>query len=381
MATKINARSPYYIKVSNASLNYATLNLYIYTGIFTTNKPVTAQYSITKTELGTNNYVVFEISELVRDYIEIEFDGNYNSQCVWVEADVTLYNSVGSSIGTSNTDYIALDGYGYFEEGVNPELSRGLLQSNKTIFRYDDTNVRVPIFTEDTNSVAFFYQGVEKRVQTVSTSTNTNGQIDYITVSGSDNNDTYKERVVDDGGTFEDSTCLANFLNKIDIGKVDEVWVNTDLGTDIIQIKTVNCSRYEPYKVTFVNKFGVLQDIWFFRKSTESMNVKSEEFKASIFSQDTLSYKTYQHQRQSYFVQGQDTISMNTGFLNDDYNQVIQELMLSEQVWLTKITDDEVILPIIPKTKSVTFKTSLNDRLANYTIEFDMAFDKINNIR
>ncbi len=203
MATKINVRSPFYIKPTNGSLVSATMQLYIYTGVFTTNKPASAQYTITKNEIDNNNYVVFEVSELVRDYIDIEFDGEYDSQTVWVESDITMYDAAdggGSSVGTSNTDYIAFDGYGYFHEGTNPELSRGLLLSNNTIFRLNYDNVRIPVFTEDTNSVTFLYKGEEKRTQTVSSSTNTNGQIDYITVSGLDDNDTYRERVVNDGG-------------------------------------------------------------------------------------------------------------------------------------------------------------------------------------
>jgi len=80
--------------------------------------------------------------------------------------------------------------------------------------------------------------------------------------------------------------------------------------------------------------------------------------------------------------QGKDKISMNTGFINDDYNSVIEELLLSEQVWYTKITEtEEKIIPVIPLTKSVTYKTSLNDQLSDYTVEFEEAFDKINNIR
>jgi hypothetical protein len=56
--------------------------------------------------------------------------------------------------------------------------------------------------------------------------------------------------------------------------------------------------------------------------------------------------------------------------------------LLSEQVYYTEITETaEVVVPVIPLTKSVTYKTSVNDRLANYTIEFENAFDKINNIR
>ena len=41
--TKLNARSPYYIKVDDVNLSYATLQLYVYTGVFTTDKRVTAQ--------------------------------------------------------------------------------------------------------------------------------------------------------------------------------------------------------------------------------------------------------------------------------------------------------------------------------------------------
>jgi len=384
MATKINVRSPFYIKASNASLASASLDLYIYTGVFTTDKPASAQYAITKNEIDSNNYVVFEIAELVRDYIEIEFDGEYDSQCVWVEADITMYDAAdggGSSVATSNTDYIALDGYGYFHEGTNPELSRGLLMSNRSIFRLNDSNVRIPVFTEDTNSVAFYYQGTLKRTLTISDSTNTNAQIDYVTVSGSDNTDTYEERVVADGGTLEVSGCLTDFLNTIDIGLVDEVWVATDAGVDILKINTVDECKYEPYKVTFVNKYGALQDVWFFKKSVETTDVTSEQFKASIFSQDTLSYKTYQHQQQAFMAQGKDRITMNTGYINDDHNAVMEELLLSEQVWYTKITDEELIVPVIPRTKTITYKTSVNDKLVDYTVEFEEAFDKINNIR
>jgi hypothetical protein len=64
-------------------------------------------------------------------------------------------------------------------------------------------------------SVSFLYKGEVKRVQTVSSSTNTNAQIDYITVSGSDNTDTYKERVLADGGIYEDNSLLDAFLDTI----------------------------------------------------------------------------------------------------------------------------------------------------------------------
>jgi len=409
MATRINVRSPFYIKVEPSANTITTvrMELYVYTGAkLTTPTSSELRYTVDKTPLGSNNYVVFEISELVRDYLDIEFDGDYTSHAVWVRPDFTI-TTTGGTENPTEVDYIALDGYTYFEDGVqsadSPLSTVGALISNKTIFRLDDSNVSIPVYTGDTNSVAFYYQGALKRTETISTSTNTNGQIEYISVAGENTDDsenvnaaTYEERVLEDGGVFEDSVCLQNFLDTIDIGLVDEVWVNYDTGTtftgasntstedtktDIIKIKTADCSIYMPIKVTFVNKYGALQDLWFRLKSTETTDVRGESYKRSVFSEATLSYKTHQHQKQSFQVNGSDRITMNTGYLNDDHNAVMEELMLSEQVWMTKLTDEELVLPISPRTKSITYKTSLNDRLANYTVEFDMAFDKINNIR
>ena len=390
MAIKINVRSPYYVKASNASLASATLSLYIYTGTFTTDKGA-AKYTITKNEISTNNYVVFEIAELVRDYLDIEFDGEYDSQTVWVEADIEMFDAInggGSSLGTTSTDYIAFDGYGYFEDAINPELSRTYLQSNYKIFRPSDQNVRVPVFTEDTDSVSFLYKGEVKRVQSISSSTNTNGQIDYITVSGADNTDNYKERVLADGGTLEDNSLLDAFLDSVDIGLVDELYINSDSGTEAVKISTEPCSKYEPYKVTFINKFGALQDMYFSLKSTSSLNTKGETYKSNVVDFGTLTYDTYKPQVSQYNKMGKESISLNTNYLSEEYNEVIKQLMMSEQVWLTRLDNPapdsnnlETVLAVIPKTQSVTYKTSLNDRLVQYTVDFDYAFDKINTVR
>ena len=390
MANKINIRSPYYVKVSNGSLASATMELFIYTGIFTTDKG-TAKYTITKNEIGTNNYVVFEIAELVRDYLDIEFNGEYDSQTVWVEADIELFSGInggGSSLGTTSTDYIAFDGFGYFEEGINAELSRTYLQSNKEIFRPNDFNTRVPVFTEDTDSVSFLYQGEVKRVQAVTSSTNTNAQIDYITVSGSDNTDAYKERVLADGGVFEDNSLLQAFLNAVDIGLVDELYINSDSGTEVIKIRTEPCSKYEPYKVTFVNKFGALQDMFFSLKSIQSLTTTGETYKANAVDFGTLTYDTYKPQVAQYNKLGKESITLNTDYVSEQYNEVIKQLMMSEQVWLTRLDDPapdsnnlETVLAVIPKTQSLTYKTSLNDRLVQYTVDFDYAFDKMNTVR
>ena len=133
MSTIINARSPYYIKVEPATgtLSSASMELFIYAGTFTTDKPSTATYTISKDIIGSNNYVVYEITELIRDYLITEY-GSFATDGVWVEADITLTKTSGSE--TQNKDYLAFDGYGYFEDGVNPRTS-----TNPAVTKVDST--------------------------------------------------------------------------------------------------------------------------------------------------------------------------------------------------------------------------------------------------
>ena len=42
---------------------------------------------------------------------------------------------------------------------------------------------------------------------------------------------------------------------------------------------------------------------------------------------------------------------------------------------------NNITTPVKVKTSSMTFKTSVNDRLIEYTIDFEEAYDYINNIR
>jgi hypothetical protein len=154
----------------------------------------------------------------------------------------------------------------------------------------------------------------------------------------------------------------------------------TDAPYESIKVRTMHCDKYPDRKVTFVNKLGAFQDVYFFAKEVESINTTSEQYKANLMNFATVSYSG--HQYQSFNQQGRESITLNTGFVSEDYNEVLKQMMLSEKVWLTK-TDSEstFVYPVKPRTNSLTYQTSLNDKMVSYTVEFDYAFDKIQNIR
>ena len=93
---------------------------------------------------------------------------------------------------------------------------------------------------------------------------------------------------------------------------------------------------------------------------------------------DNGTYDIDVHQKRILNVQGRYNVSMNTGFIGEEMNEVFEQLLLSEQVWAYI---DNIVTPIDITTSQLTYKTSLNDRLINYTIGVDYAFGVINDLR
>ncbi len=385
MSAKINVRSPYYKKYTHNSLGYVDLTISVATGLLSGINSNDEKYSLRKYVKGSDNYVVFEIAELVRDYITTDFDGTYNNQTRWVRLFANLREDSGVSITTDTLDLIAVDGYGYFEEGINPELSRRLLTSNKVVWRPKDENIRICVFTEDAAEVLFLNNGTTVRTESLSSTTNTNAMLSYVSVSGDISADNYKQRVLsNDGGVYEENPLLISLDNYVDINLVDEIRVHRGGTYDKLKIRTMHCNKYPDRKITFVNKFGVFQDVYFFAKEVESINTTSDEYKSNTIDFTTAlpSYNVNKHQYKSFNVQAKEKIKLNTGLVSEDYNKIMKQMMMSEECWLTITTDeDSNIYPVKPKTNSLTYKTSLNDKLVSYSVDFDFAFDKIQNIR
>ena len=375
MSTKINVRSPYYIKRSYTSvptLNYATLSLYIYEGDLGTDKPASAQYTLTKTELNDGDYVVFEISELVRDYLVTEY-GSYSTDVVWVEADITAYAANGSSLGTVSYDYLAFDGYGYFEDGINPELSRQLLQSNTILYYNEGQDIVFPIFAEDLSTITL----------TSGAGANVNWEAvdDFWNLYDVSWGYALTPIVITDDGNTDQKIQYIRLTNSEELQDDDSITITSGVGgaTTVITLEEICEPKFTPLNVIFYNKFGALQNMWFFKKSITTLNTTSENYKSNILDfSSTPTYSTTSPQVQKFNVNGKEVITLNSGFYDEAYNEVVRQLMLSENVWIDNGTD---VLPVNVNTSSYTFQTRVNDKLIQHALDFEYAFDKINSVR
>lgn len=317
MANNIGVRSPRFVTVGSLGEVRFDLNVTI---------NGTLRYELVKI---VDDSATFEISELIRDYINISYNGtmpsasDYTTNSNGYIADVGLgweawdnVEATGSPAYYGGVSLVAYDGYKFFDEtGYNYSLpTSAVLLTSKTIWLPENT------------AGAFYY---------------TNGTILY----------------------------------KYDITTSQEG--NFTLVGQTVTVKRQDCSKHDPVKLVFVNRFGILQELWFFGKTTESTRVQGDQYKSSNISANG-SYNRYEHQFKKFDMHGKKTYVINSGFVDDGYNDSVNELLFSEQVWMHI---DNNVIPVNLLTSDVSYRTSLNDKLVQYTIEVEQAYDLISTMR
>jgi hypothetical protein len=130
--------------------------------------------------------------------------------------------------------------------------------------------------------------------------------------------------------------------------------------------------RYTPIDIFFQNKEGAEQVLTFFKKSTESLTITNEEYES-----DNGQPLNGFHQYVKYNVQGKQSFKVNSGFVKEDKNATFKELLFSRRVWSYV---NSQFIPLNVSSKTLELKTRANDRLINYEIGFDFAFNEINNV-
>ena len=328
-----------------ATLKTANLEIYIYTGTSGSYSSTDLKYTLQKQIISTETKIVFEFAELVRDYLNMTFNNDYTSITVWVTTVATLIDNSGVTFtyGSPVTNtYLAMDGYGYFEESINPQCSTDALITTNTIYIPENTAGKLPLYAPGVGKII-----IDSTTTQITDTGNSNQKIQYATIPANSS----EIKVYD-----TDDTTLKK----------------------TITIENVCEPKFSVFKITFVNKHGAFEDVYMFKKTVESFSVTDENYKSNIIDNSTVTYNTYKSQQTRYNVNAQSKIKLNTGYILEDANSTIEELFLSRNVW---IRFENKTLPVVPTSKEFTFKTSLNDKLINYTINFEFAFNKINNVR
>lgn len=279
----------------------------------------TLRYTLVKN--ASSNVTVFEIASLSKDYW---ISDTTTLDTVSISATWYAYDAVdggGSQLATATVTHTGFYGYSLFTGGVNQDIDPD---------DYELTNTggsQVIYLPDNTASFAYDMNSGTATKATISTSA--------TSVAATSGNYTWT-------------------------------------------IERICNPKYTPVLMTFINRNGVQQEHYFFLKSVESMSSKAENFKRNIFQYTGARYTTTEHQQQVFNKNGNIKYTLNTNYMIEAYNEVMEDILLSEYVWIT--FGGVTYNPVVVTSSSLTFKTSLNDRLIQYTLEVEQSNDIINNV-
>lgn len=321
---KIFIRNPYFIEIDEAAQTTGKVELYIWNKEST--KPSVPNYTLSKSVPSTNqNKLSWNVANYAKEFIKpvspvVVSSPTEESDLTWCYMQVISYSD---DVEVNDETYVCLNGYTSYSQGYNLSNSNPVVPLANGAITFQKTDTIVPY-------VNVFYEQGEYEIIGVGT----------LSV-GEDT--MYKIPLTED-------------LN----------------GDDYFEYTSIEvCEpKYTPVTCTFVNRYGGWQFLTFFKNSTEAIETEYKEFSMLP---SNIDYNVLQGQRRRFNHQGKQSIKCNTGWVPENYFELIQDLLLSEVVLLNG-------KPAVVKSKSSEKKTSLNNKVINYEIEFEYNYGLINDV-
>jgi hypothetical protein len=353
---KIFARSPFIIKVNETGQAGSKIEIFLWNSGASPSVP---QHKLSKPIPSlTNIETTYNISPYVREFINHNtWQTPYNTTTntptsQYCNVKVKRYKLAGGVYTLLDTiTYLGFDGYGYYEEGYNPQLGEYFLTPNKSYYYHYDENATIGATQLDSAGHFTFDRTGATYIQWTNLRT---GATTAVGLTGNDIKDT--PRVYSawyaDGNILEILDSDLNPLARYTFRPIQEC-------------------RNQVYVCDFVNKYGAWQREFFFGASNEQIDSTATTY--NLLQTDLVDYSTLEGQRKEFNANGVKSIKVNTGIRGESMNTPLQELMLSERILLNG-------LPVKLRSKSLAKLKVINTKIINYALDFEFANDIINSV-
>ena len=131
-----------------------------------------------------------------------------------------------------------------------------------------------------------------------------------------------------------------------------------------------NCSKYTPVRLHWMNRLGGFDAFNFDLKSEESTNVARKQYdqQAHTFTGTAWGYTKARRGRTQYDTQLSSMLKVNTNYLTEAESVWMESLFTSPEVY-QEVNNELVAVNI--DGRSIQKKTSLNDKLMQYTFKLE----------
>lgn len=145
---------------------------------------------------------------------------------------------------------------------------------------------------------------------------------------------------------------------------------NTALGTPIY-FDVVCKQKYPNIRIKWKNRYGQFDwfDFYMVNKQSFSTTARGYQPQLGTWTGTSLSYNQYDSSNLNYIVDSKQSISVNTDWVPENYNEIFKQLLVSEEIYWVKSQTD--LAPLTIATDSVTFKTGVVDKVIQYGFDFD----------
>lgn len=352
---RIFAHSPFIIQISESGQTSSKIEIFIWNG--TGSAPASPTYTISKPIPSTSNVATFyDVSEYIKEFLLFYSPQNIYASSAstptteWCNVRIKRYKNTSTLLDT--TDYVAFNGYGSYLDGYNPDLGQVSFDwNNITTYNYYNSGTY-----PETNT---FYRAGYFTAHLLST--------DYVKYTNLVTGSTSTLTVVADG--------VYNFPNVVSTwyaqGNKIEILNAVNAVVYSVKYKPTQECRYDVIAVDFVNKFGAWQRQHFFKAS-----YVTSEYVGETYNLKPAQYPDYlvsEGQRKEFNVNAKISIKLNSGFVDDSFAYIIDQILKSEKILVNGI-------PVTRKTKQLDFQREINTKMINYTLEFEASFNDINNV-
>ena len=387
------ARSPQFITgknnaLTNDQLQAMSLSLRIRTGVLSASGVF--NYQLSK-DYSINQVINFEVSDLIRSefyhdfsiWNDIGYTQSPQGEALWViPTGDWRYSNNGlapeTAVWSSGATYAYLttDGWAAMTNITPTSVSQAVLATSR------DRQV-LPSNYE----VLAIYNSVANDLDEIEIAWN-NGDADTFDVPAPipDPTTNNSQNLIIYAGVGPANLQTNTFLDSIikpsnhDIGDYYDVNLKNSAGATIASVRyyLVCEPKYTPYQIAFINRFGVADFITFFKRSDERGTFTQDTYQKSIYNDGFTTPSLEVGKYNSFNVNSRNSLTLNTGFVDQDYDETIKDILMSEYV---AVLDGNQWVSVVPERGSIEYQKHVNQKLINYTLTFTYGFDERSLVR
>lgn len=311
---------------------------------------------------------IFELSNIINSTLRDLAQEN-TSNVLYYACDFYYQYLNGSGVyvtgsHTKSSVYQALDGYGIFPEQIGaqintltpywPIMTDG--PSTQSVFttNYGSGSIYVNTAVAGANPTKIFYSSSLGTYNLfLSSSTNTTSSVFHFPMYPSNA-----------GFPFSTSGLTSYTIT---------AYQSSSPLNNPIRFEVDCIQKYPNVRIKWKNRYGQFDFFNFYMVNRKSFSTMKKTYQPQLgtWQSSTLSYRSYDSQTLNYIVDSKQAISVNTFWISEDYNDILKQLLVSDEVyWVTNESTDEC-KPITIATSNIVFKTGVVDKLIQYQFDFN----------